>query len=54
MDDATVDKLAQFLLDLFGVEAEFQDFILNEYLPEVNVETTQNYSKIQESLTLYI
>ena len=35
LDDATVDALAQFLLDLFGVEQEFQDFILNDYLPEV-------------------
>ena len=35
LDDATVDALAQFLLDLFGVEQEFQDFILNYYLPEV-------------------
>ena len=35
LDDATVDALAQFLLDLFGVEQEFQDFILNNYLPEV-------------------
>lgn len=35
LDDGTVDVLAQFLLDLFGVEPEFQDFILNDYLPEV-------------------
>ena len=35
LDDGTVDTLAQFLLDLFGVEPEFQDFILNDYLPEV-------------------
>ena len=35
LDDTTVDALAQFLLDLFGVEPEFQDFILNYYLPEV-------------------
>ena len=35
LDDGTVDVLAQFLLDLFGVEPEFQDFILKDYLPEV-------------------
>ena len=50
LDDATVDALAQFLLDLFGVEPEFQDFILNDYLPEVggleDAETAHHYSKI--------
>lgn len=35
LDDDTFDTLAPILLDLLGVGEEFQDFILNYYIPEV-------------------
>ena len=35
LNDDTFDSLAPILLELLGVEEEFQDFILNEYIPEV-------------------
>ena len=34
-NDSVVDSLAPVLLELFGLEPELQDFLLNEYIPEV-------------------
>ena len=34
-NDSLVDALAPVLMGLFGLEPELQDFILNEYIPEV-------------------
>ena len=34
-NDSVVDSLAPGLLDLFGLEPELQEFILDEYIPEV-------------------
>ena len=41
-DDSVVDTLAPFLLNLFGIEQEDQDFLLNEYIPEVCTEYFAN------------
>ena len=35
LNDDTFDSLAPILLELLGVEEDFQDFILNDYIPEV-------------------
>lgn len=34
-DESVVDALAPTLLGLFGIDQEDQDFLLNEYIPEV-------------------
>ena len=34
-DDSVVDTLAPILLNLFGIGLDDQDFLLNEYIPEV-------------------
>ena len=36
LNDDTFDSLAPILLELLGVTEEFQDFILNDYIPEVH------------------
>ena len=36
-DDGVVDSLAPILLNLFGIGQEDQDFLLNEYIPEVPI-----------------
>ena len=40
-DDSVVDALAPILLNLFGIDQEDQDFLLNEYIPEVHTKTKQ-------------
>ena len=35
-DESLVDSLAPVLLELFGLKPELQDFVLNEYMPEVS------------------
>ena len=35
--ESVVDTLAPILLDLFGVGQEEQEFLLNEYIPEVDI-----------------
>ena len=42
-NDSLVDSLAPVLLEVFGLEPELQDFLLNEYIPEVSPKSEAFY-----------